>query len=132
MNLLQRQTVEHCIATTAHHFSRFETALFVDRQAHERGAFPLLARKMAWIALVASNPCEDPARVATVHGFRSSFRDWCGECTDAPREIAEMALAHEVGTDVERAYYRSDVLEKRRKLVEQWSGYLTGETPKAR
>ncbi|WP_368667128.1 hypothetical protein [Novosphingobium sp. 18050] len=43
-----------------------------------------------------------------------------------------MALAHEVGTDVERAYYRSDVLEKRRKLVEQWSGYLTGETPKAR
>ena len=62
----------------------------------------------------------------TVHGFRSSFRDWCGECTDVPREIAEMALAHEVGNEVERAYRRGDAFEKRRKLMEQWSDYLNG------
>ncbi|MCJ2182465.1 site-specific integrase [Novosphingobium sp. 1949] len=61
----------------------------------------------------------------TVHGFRSSFRDWCGERTEVPREIAEMALAHEVGSEVERAYRRGDALDKRRKLMELWSEYLT-------
>lgn len=63
----------------------------------------------------------------TVHGFRSSFRDWVGECTNEPREIAEMALAHEVGSEVERAYRRGDALDKRRKLMERWSNYLTGQ-----
>lgn len=62
----------------------------------------------------------------TVHGFRSTFRDWVGECTNEPREIAEMALAHEVGSEVERAYRRGDALDKRRKLMERWSNYLTG------
>ncbi|WP_213500826.1 tyrosine-type recombinase/integrase [Novosphingobium decolorationis] len=65
----------------------------------------------------------------SVHGFRSSFRDWCGECTDVPRDIAEMALAHEVGSEVERAYRRGDALEKRRKLMQRWSNYLTGAAP---
>jgi hypothetical protein len=60
----------------------------------------------------------------TVHGFRSSFRDWAGECTSFPREIAEAALAHVVGDETERAYRRGDALEKRRKLMEAWSGYL--------
>ncbi|TDI58304.1 MAG: site-specific integrase, partial [Alphaproteobacteria bacterium] len=55
---------------------------------------------------------------ATVHGFRSSFRDWCGEETHFPREIAEAALAHKVGNEVERAYRRGDALEKRRKLMQ--------------
>ena len=63
----------------------------------------------------------------TVHGFRSSFRDWCGECTEVPREIAEMALAHEVGNEVGRAYRRGDALEKRRKLMELWSDYLISQ-----
>lgn len=62
---------------------------------------------------------------ATVHGFRSSFRDWCGESTDEPGEIAEMALAHEVGNKVEQAYRRGDALEKRRKLMTMWSDYLS-------
>src|SRR3712207_7085240 len=53
-------------------------------------------------------------RSATVHGFRSSFRDWAGECTSFPREIAEAALAHVVGDETERAYRRGDALEKRR------------------
>jgi integrase len=59
----------------------------------------------------------------TVHGFRSSFRDWVGDETRFPREIAEHALAHQVGSEVERAYRRSDALEKRRKLMETWAEF---------
>ena len=61
----------------------------------------------------------------TVHGFRSSFRDWVGEETAFPREIAEAALAHQVGNAVERAYRRGDALEKRRELMVAWETYLT-------
>jgi integrase len=61
----------------------------------------------------------------TVHGFRSAFRDWAGERTHFPREVAEAALAHLVGDAVERAYRRGDALEKRRKLMDAWSGFLT-------
>lgn len=60
----------------------------------------------------------------TVHGFRSSFRDWCGEATDFQREIAEAALAHSVGDAVELAYRRGDALQKRRKLMDAWATYL--------
>lgn len=54
----------------------------------------------------------------TVHGFRSTFRDWCAELTNHPREIAEKALAHSVGDETERSYQRGDLLEKRRRLME--------------
>jgi integrase len=60
----------------------------------------------------------------TVHGFRSTFRYWASEVANVPREIAEMSLSHRVGSDVERAYARSDLLDKRRILMEQWSGYV--------
>ena len=60
---------------------------------------------------------------ATVHGFRSSFRDWAGECSDVPREVAEAALAHTVGNAAELAYRRGDALEKRRALMEDWAAY---------
>lgn len=59
----------------------------------------------------------------TVHGFRSSFRDWVGEETEFPREIAEAALAHVVGDATERAYRRGDALERRRKLMDAWAGF---------
>jgi integrase len=59
----------------------------------------------------------------TVHGLRSSFRVWCAECTSFPAEIAEQCLAHAVGDDTERAYQRSDVLEKRRQLMQEWADY---------
>ena len=61
---------------------------------------------------------------ATVHGFRSSFRDWCAD-TGKPREIAEAALAHTVG-GAEGAYFRSDLFERRRRLMDQWASFLTG------
>ena len=64
------------------------------------------------------------AERGTVHGFRSSFRDWCAE-TGKPREVAEAALAHTVG-GVEGAYFRSDLYARRRVLMDQWAAFLTG------
>ena len=66
----------------------------------------------------------------TVHGFRSTFRDWAADVANAPREVAEMSLAHAVGSNVERAYARSDLLEKRRVLMERWSNYVADQTGK--
>jgi integrase len=60
---------------------------------------------------------------ATVHGFRSSFRDWAGNVSNFPREIAETALAHVIGDQAEQAYRRGDALDKRRKLMEAWASY---------
>ena len=63
---------------------------------------------------------------ATIHGFRSSFRDWCAE-SGKPRELAEAALAYTVG-GVEGAYFRSDLLDRRRALMAEWARYLAGDT----
>lgn len=64
-----------------------------------------------------------------VHGFRSTFRDWCGEVTDFAWDVIETALAHRVGTDVHRAYRRGDALQKRRELMEAWGAFTC--TPNA-
>lgn len=61
---------------------------------------------------------------ATLHGLRSSFRDWAGDATTHPRDVAEAALAHTVGNAVEKAYRRGDALEKRRALMEDWAAYV--------
>ena len=63
------------------------------------------------------------AAPATTHGFRSTFRDWVGDMTDFPRELAEAALAHVVGSEVEAAYRRGTALEKRRELMAAWAKY---------
>ncbi len=63
----------------------------------------------------------------TVHGMRSAFRDWAGEETEFPRELAEAALAHVVGGAVEQAYRRGDALEKRRRLMDAWAAYCAGQ-----
>ena len=62
------------------------------------------------------------------HGFRSSLRDWIAETTDTPHEVAETILGHTVGGAVERAYRRTDYLEQRRKVMEDWGSLLTGKT----
>ena len=61
---------------------------------------------------------------AVPHGFRSTFRDWAGEETDHPREVIEAALAHVVRNRVEAAYARSDLFERRRRLMDDWARYL--------
>jgi integrase len=68
-----------------------------------------------------------PGSGLTVHGFRSSFRDWAAECTNFPSEIAEKALAHTVGDETQRAYQRGDLLEKRRRLMQAWASYCSGK-----
>lgn len=70
-------------------------------------------------------------RSVTVHGFRSSFRDWAGDETEFPREIAEAALAHKVGNEVERAYRRSSAIDKRRRLMQSWGDFVTQTPPSA-
>jgi integrase len=59
----------------------------------------------------------------TVHGFRSAFRDWAGERTNAPRELLEVALAHSLGDATEAAYARSDLIEKRRHIMDAWAAH---------
>lgn len=66
-------------------------------------------------------------RPAVPHGLRSTFRDWAAERTEYPREMAEIALAHSVGNDVERAYRRSDMVDKRRGMMEAWQTFLQGQ-----
>ena len=61
------------------------------------------------------------------HGFRSSFRDWAAEETDHPREVIEAALAHVVQNKVKAAYARSDLFERRRRLMDDWAAHLDGE-----
>ena len=70
------------------------------------------------------------------HGFRSSFRDWAAEETNHPRasnkrpssiEVVEAALAHAVANQTEAAYARSDLFERRRRLMDDWAAYLTAE-----
>lgn len=65
---------------------------------------------------------------ARPHGFRSSFRDWCAEATNTPREVAETALGHVSGSSVERAYRRTDFLEQRRVLMDRWAASITQPT----
>jgi integrase len=63
----------------------------------------------------------------TVHGFRSTFRDWAAEKTNFPKEVVEMALAHTIENEVEAAYRRGDLFEKRRELMEAWAAFLEKE-----
>jgi integrase len=67
---------------------------------------------------------------ADVHGFRTSFRTWAQERTAYPREVAEFALAHVVGDAAEQAYARSDLFERRRKMMEAWAAYVTAQPGK--
>ena len=63
---------------------------------------------------------------ALPHGFRSSFRDWAAECSDAPREVCELALAHVNTNSIEAGYRRTSLFERRRALMKQWAAFLEG------
>lgn len=67
-------------------------------------------------------PSDAPGRLATAHGFRSSFRDWASE-NGYPRELAERALAHTIKSSTEAAYHRTDLLEQRRAMMEAWANH---------
>ncbi len=76
--------------------------------------------------MMLSGLLKDLKIAAVPHGFRSSFRDWAAEETNHPREVIEAALAHVVRNPVEAAYARSDLFERRRRLMDDWAGYLAG------
>ena len=67
---------------------------------------------------------DSPGRLATAHGFRSSFRDWCSE-NGYSRDLAERSLAHTIKDKVEAAYHRTDLLEQRRPLMDAWARFIT-------
>ena len=71
-------------------------------------------------------PSNTEGRLATAHGFRSSFRDWCSE-HGQPRDLAERALAHTIQNKVEAAYHRTDLLDQRRPMMQAWSYFVTGK-----
>jgi integrase len=81
---------------------------------------------MAMLQLLRRMGCTDAkGHIITVHGFRSTFKDWASECTQFPSEVSEMALAHTIDDEVEAAYRRGELLEKRRKLMDAWATYCT-------
>ena len=82
-----------------------------------RRALPM--SNMAFLMLLRRMERDD----LTAHGFRSTFSDWAAERTAYPREVVEMALAHAIGNKAEAAYRRGDLFDKRRKLMDAWSGY---------
>ena len=69
---------------------------------------------------------------ATAHGFRTSFRTWCSDVAHVPFEVAEACLSHRVGSAVSRAYARSDMLERRRPVMDEWAAFLPGEASSGR
>jgi integrase len=76
---------------------------------------------MAFLMLLRRMKLEE----LTVHGFRSTFRDWAAERTDCLNHVVEMALAHAVSDKVEQAYRRGDLFEKRRRLMQHWATFCT-------
>ena len=65
----------------------------------------------------------------TTHGFRSAFRDWAAERTNYPNEVAEMALGHAIRSQVEAAYRRGDLFDKRRRLMADWAAFCAAPIP---
>jgi integrase len=106
--------------------SQRATAILVSLTERRKGEFVFPAQRqgkplsnMAMQMMLRRMKIEN----ATIHGFRSSFRDWAGNETGYPRELIETALAHVIGDKAEQAYRRSDALEKRRNLMEAWANY---------
>ena len=74
------------------------------------------ASENKWVDPVSSRPI-------TAHGFRATFRTWAEEVATVPHAVVEQAMGHQVGTQVERAYRRTDVLDQRRKLMDAWASF---------
>lgn len=111
--------------------SRRALAVLDAAKVHDDGSgliFPGTKQGRPLSDMTLSKLVKELGFAADIHGFRTSFRTWAQERTNFPREVAEAALAHLSGDAVERAYARSDVFEKRRKMMDAWAGYLA-ETP---
>jgi integrase len=122
---------EHRIPLTQEAIDVLRQALELTGQNNKKGTFP----KNGWVfpGRIKDKSLSGMAMLMllrrmerkdiTVHGFRSTFRDWAAEQTAFPREVAEAALAHATGDKVEAAYFRSDLFDKRRRMMEAWERY---------
>lgn len=106
------------------------------KDQHEDLVFPSIRDKVELSDMAITSllrrlkvPSDTPGRVATAHGFRSSFRDWCSE-HGYSRDLAERSLAHTIKDKVEAAYHRTDLLEQRRELMDAWGHFLMGKQDK--
>ena len=86
--------------------------------------YPFATRPRPASSLADSKLLRELGVGAVPHGFRSSFRDWAAECSDAPREFCELALAHVNSDRVEAAYRHSDLFERRREVIQAWANYV--------
>ena len=101
-------------------------AMELARTAHSPHVFPGLAKGKSLSNMAMAAVLKRMKRDAiTVHGFRSTFRDWASEQTSFPHEVCEMALAHVIGNKAEAAYRRDDLFDKRRKLMEAWGAFCS-------
>ncbi len=108
--------------------SKEALAVIAQAAPHARDGFLFPSVRKGVISdATMSNYMKRQGMEARPHGFRSSFRTWCAEVADVPQEVAETALAHVSGGAVERAYRRTDFLEKRRVLMERWSQHVIGD-----
>ena len=114
---------------------RAMTIIEGQKSQHETLVFPLIRDQvelsdMALTSLLRKLKAhsDTPGRVATTHGFRSSFRDWCSEIGYS-RDLAERSLAHTIKDKVEAAYHRTDLLEQRREVMNTWAAFVTGKLP---
>ena len=127
---------ERMKAGVAHRVPLSTGALDVLRDAAAAGSGPFLfptvrGKQMHDNSL--SKPLRDEGVPGVPHGFRSSFRDWAAERTEFPTAVVEAALAHRVADSVEAAYFRSDLFDRRRELMQAWSDYLSPpDAPTAR
>ena len=104
-----------------------------DARPFSRNGILFVGRKVKPISDMAmSSIMKRRGIVERPHGFRSSFRTWCAEETETPREIAETALAHISGGAVELAYRRTDYIDQRWKLMEEWAMHVTSNCPTKR
>ena len=111
-----------------------EAMKVLERAARVRGESPLIfpsslkrAKPMSDMTLTKLLRDVGLGEKTVPHGFRSSFRTWAGEQTNTPTPVIELCLAHTVGTAVEQAYARSDLLQKRQRLMQAWGRYVTSE-----
>jgi integrase len=97
-----------------------------EARRHARGGYLFPSVRRGVISDMTMSRMMERAKLdARPHGFRSSLRDWIAETTDTPHDLAETVLGHVVGGSVERAYRRTDYLEQRQKLMEQWARFIT-------
>lgn len=128
---------ERMKAKVSHRVPLSERALqILERQKdhHETLVFPSIRDQVELSDMAITTllrrmkaPSDTPGRVATAHGFRSSFRDWCSE-NGYSRDLAERSLAHTIKDKVEAAYHRTDLLEQRRNLMNAWANYISGKS----